>query len=82
MQIDLTIIALGIAAVAAPASASTSAQVSATAQNGNGHPVAAQEKKYCIQYEQMVGSRVNRQDCKTKRQWARDGVDVDKLLNK
>lgn len=78
MQIDLTLIALGIAAAAALAPA----QANTPAQNGNGHPVAAQEKKYCIQYEQAVGSRVNRQACKTKRQWAREGVDVDKLLSK
>lgn len=76
MTINLPLIALAMAAAAAPA------QTGAAAQNRNGNAVAAEERKYCIEYEKMVGSRLERQECKTKRQWAKEGVDVDKLLNK
>jgi hypothetical protein len=28
----------------------------------------------------VVGSRVTKQECKTKAEWAKDRVDIDKLL--
>ena len=43
---------------------------------------AASEQKYCIEYEKMTGSRVSRQECRTKKEWAEEGVDVDELLKK
>lgn len=36
----------------------------------------AAETKYCLQYEDGVGSRISRRECKTKAEWARQGVDV------
>lgn len=78
MTINLPFIALAMATVAAQ----VQAQAGAAAQNRNGNAVAAEERKYCIQYEKMVGSRLERQECKTKRQWVKEGVDVDKLLKK
>lgn len=41
---------------------------------------AVDQKKYCIAYDNVVGSRVSRQECKTKAEWAKERVDVDKLL--
>ena len=38
---------------------------------------AAEQKKYCLQYEDTIGSRVRKTECKTKAQWAREGVDID-----
>ena len=38
-----------------------------------------QEPTYCIATEPFTGSRVAKTECKTKEEWARDGVDVDKL---
>ena len=38
------------------------------------------QKKYCIAYDNIVGSRVSRQECKTKAEWAKERVDVDKML--
>ncbi|NUT00895.1 MAG: hypothetical protein HOP96_07985 [Sphingomonas sp.] len=38
------------------------------------------QKKYCIAYDNIVGSRVSRQECKTKAEWAKERIDVDKLL--
>ena len=40
------------------------------------------EQKYCVSYENMTGSRITRQECRTKRQWAEEGVDIDKMLKK
>ena len=47
-----------------------------------GKAAAAAEQKYCIEYEKMTGSRVSRQECRTKKEWAEEGVDVDELLKK
>lgn len=52
---------------------------SALAAPRNGQKTAA-ERKYCFQYHETVGTRIARSECKTKAQWALEGVDVDKLL--
>jgi hypothetical protein len=41
---------------------------------------SASEQKYCLSYDKTTGSRLNRQECRTKRNWAKDGIDVDKML--
>ena len=41
---------------------------------------AAPEKTYCTSGT-ITGSRVTKRECKTKAHWARDGVDIDDLLN-
>jgi hypothetical protein len=38
------------------------------------------EQKYCLSYDNITGSRVSKQECKTKREWAKDRVDIDKML--
>jgi hypothetical protein len=50
------------------------------AQANSPDPASAQ--KYCIEYEKIVGSRISQTECKTKKQWADQGVDVDELLKK
>ena len=42
----------------------------------------AQEKTYCLQLEPFTGSRISRTECKTKKQWELEGVDIDELLAK
>jgi len=64
------------ALVAAPATAKGSDDAP------KGGKTAASEQKYCIEYEKMTGSRVSRQECLTKKQWAEEGVDVDEMLKK
>ena len=58
----------------------------ATAKGSDSAPkagkTAAAEQKYCIEYEKMTGSRVSRQECRTKKQWAEEGVNVDELMKK
>jgi hypothetical protein len=66
------LVVLSMAVIAAPAVAQTSAPKTEKAP--------ADQKKYCIQYDNVVGSRLTRQECKTKAEWAKDHVDVDKLL--
>ena len=79
MNCNSALIAIALAAAATP----VSAQGGAATQNRAGNAATtAKETKYCVQLEQMVGSRLNREECKTKREWAREGVDIDKLVNK
>jgi hypothetical protein len=71
-------IAAGIALVGTPATAGSSsageqkAKTAATAKSDS--------KKYCIEYEKVVGSRISPVACKTKSEWRSEGVDVDDLL--
>ena len=61
----------GMALMASPAAA---AEQSAKARG--------QEKAYCFKYATDTGSRISRLECRTKKEWARLGVDVDELLGK
>lgn len=36
--------------------------------------------RFCISYHPVVGSRIGRVDCMTKTEWAREGVNVDKMI--
>lgn len=59
---------------------------SAASANPQGNSVAAkpavQEKTYCFQFGLDTGSRINRVECKTKKEWAQLGIDVDELVGK
>ena len=44
--------------------------------------VAAKAKTYCLQFGIDTGSRIARVDCKTKKEWAMLGIDVDEVLGK
>jgi len=55
--------------------------------DGRGQPLhktrpAPPERTYCLQYTQDTGSRINRTECRTKKDWERLGVDVDELIDK
>ena len=64
-----------VIATAAPAAPSGGSKGQDKAQ-----PTGAKEKRYCIAYEKVVGSRVTQTECKTKSEWARDRVDIDEML--
>ena len=68
------IAALGLAVIASPAVGRTNAEQKAKQTS------SADQKKYCIAYDNVVGSRVTRTECKTKADWAKERVDVDKLM--
>jgi hypothetical protein len=42
----------------------------------------APEKTYCLKYVLDTGSRINRTECKTKKEWSELGVDVSELRTK
>jgi|KBSSwiStaDraftv2_1062776.scaffolds.fasta_scaffold2669806_1 putative hemolysin len=44
--------------------------------------VAAKNQTYCLQFGVDTGSRIKRLDCKTKKEWAQLGVDVDEVVGK
>ncbi len=62
------------ALIAAPAAAKTGSD---SAKAGK---AAASEQKYCLEYEKVTGSRVSKQECRTKKEWSAEGVDIDKML--
>ena len=66
------IVAITAAMIAVPATAKGDSKGDKSA--------AVDNKKYCIAYDGIVGSRVTKQECKTKAEWAKDRVDVDKML--
>jgi hypothetical protein len=58
---------------------SAAPRTSARAPMSQARP-AAPEKTYCTSGT-ITGSRVTKQECKTKAQWAKEGVDIEDLLN-
>jgi hypothetical protein len=69
MRKTVILIGLGVALVGSPAAAA----------GKSANP--AQEKKYCLQYSTDTGSRINRVECRTRKEWAKLGVYVDELTN-
>ena len=67
------LVALSLAAIAAPVAAQSSTPKTEKAPDD--------QKKYCIQYENVVGSRVARTQCLTKEEWKKQHVDVDRMLS-
>ena len=35
--------------------------------------------KYCLAYEKTTGSRIEKTECRTKAEWAEEGIDIDNL---
>ena len=68
-------LAVTFALVAVPASAADNA----AAPKADKSP-SLDQKKYCLNYDAMVGSRVRTQECKTKAEWAKERVDIDKMM--
>ena len=61
------------------------APASATSSNGNDQAKAApsadagKERKYCLK-EALTGSRMSSEECKTKAEWTREGVDISEFV--
>ena len=49
---------------------------------GNSAGQTEVSRKYCFKFDSDTGSRINRQECRTKKEWQRLGVNVDELLRK
>jgi len=71
-------IAAGIAFVATPAIAGSSSGAEQKAKSATS--AKSDAKKYCIEYEKVVGSRISPVACKTKSEWRQEGVNVDEML--
>ena len=76
MKSPVLAVALGSLLVTSPALARDNPQSNTLAAN------PAKEKTYCLQFALDTGSRISRLECKTKKEWARLGVDVDDLGGK
>lgn len=84
---SLMLLAFAAALASSPQAATNMA---ASSVNGSGSPqtsapaskapTAVPEKVYCTSGT-ISGSRIVKQECKTKAQWAKDGVDVNDLMN-
>ena len=74
MSLALAVISL---AAPVPAAAQATRQVAANSQGAQ----PAKAVKYCIK-DESTGSRVSGQTCKTKADWEREGIDIEKLLKR
>ena len=74
MKFSAVAAAFATLVIASPASAWDTAQGNTVAAKPQ-----AKEKTYCLQFALDTGSRINRVECKTKREWSALGVDVDDL---
>ena len=71
-------IAVGVAVSMILASA-TAAAAPAPAGGKNPKANTDQTLKYCVESEPFTGSKVVKTECKTRAEWAKEGVDVDQL---
>lgn len=65
-----------VAALAISIAASSAAAAGTTDQKSKGQ-ASVGERKYCIKYGDMTGTRVKREECRTKKDWADEGVQID-----
>ena len=81
MSRTIIIAAALTALVAAPAAAAAAAAGETQSTPAKQSKPAAQkskETKYCLTYEAITGSRTEKTECRTRAQWAKEGIDVDK----
>lgn len=71
---------LSILALVGASSTATAATPTVNPSPKTEHAASAQ--KYCLQMDQVTGSRVREAECRTKADWKKQGVDVDQLLAK
>lgn len=75
MRHTVIALALGTMLVSTPVLAGNSAEKAEAQKTG-----AVDKTKYCIKLDDMTGSRLSRQECLTRKQWAAQGVDIDEEL--
>jgi len=49
----------------------------AAPKQGSRDQAQPKAQKYCLQYENETGSRLRREECRTREEWQRLGVDLD-----
>jgi hypothetical protein len=84
MALKSLVIAFGAVLVAAaPAAAGTNSKAEkVNASEGTGaSSKAAQQTKYCIK-ETDTGTHLESKECRTKAQWAQEGIDIEQFAKK
>lgn len=80
MKAFLAVIASGLITASAPAvSAPAVAGKSAANASSSATKKISANAKYCLDYEALTGSRISKRECKTKAEWAAEGINIDKL---
>jgi hypothetical protein len=72
------IIAALTALIATPAAAAGNSQ-SAPAKETRPAAEKSKATKYCLTYEKTTGSRIEKTECRTKADWAQQGINLDDL---
>lgn len=73
-------IQVGVALSMIFASAAAPASTASTAKNPPAKAASSdQDVKYCVESEPFTGSIISKTECKTRAEWAKEGVDVDQL---
>lgn len=90
MTNSFTVLALTAVLLATPAAGQT--QLAANGANDGAavqdkaapaqRQPAGKEKMYCLKDDTVTGTRVAKPECRTKADWAQEGVDIDALVNK
>ena len=74
MRTQMMIAILALPWMAAPAAA----QQNSTNQAQSAKQAPAKEQKYCIKFESSTGTRMKSTECKTKAEWAREGIEINR----
>jgi hypothetical protein len=71
--------ALSAPSPAVAADSGSGAAATASGGSSAAKPATPDNAKYCVEVEPPTGSRLNMTQCKTRAEWAKEGVDVDQL---
>jgi hypothetical protein len=78
----MTHLAILAATAMALAATPSTAQLDASQPKADKPAAAAKDTQYCIKYDDTTGSHISKQECHTRKEWARLGVDLDEMLKK
>ena len=82
MKAFFAVIASGLVLASAPAVSASAVPGKSAAgeQSSAAKKLRSTNTRYCLDYEALTGSRISKRECKTKAQWAAEGINVEKLL--
>lgn len=78
----MTNLAIFAAATIALGATPTTAQINESRAKAEKPAARSDETKYCLQYDDIVGSRISKSECLTREQWAKRGVELDDYLKR
>jgi hypothetical protein len=74
-----TLIIAALTALVATSPAAAADRKSAPDKENRIATEKGKQTKYCLAYEKTTGSRIERTECRTKAEWAEEGIDLDDL---